>query len=385
MDKKTVLGLASILICAGALAYQDPSFEYPGVKPVLTSGCQVSAAAEPIFQKKVTVRFENADLDTILDWLSNQGISFVTTGLDKDKSVNLNLSNVPLGQAIDAIGQALGGHWNRHGNVFSFEKGGWVTFGGTVSAGGSGMIIDPGTMPKASVMDISPWMDPSDQQDPKKFEELQKQMQKQFGPDSDFMKQIQKQWGENGEMRKQMQKQFGPDSEFMKQFKNFKWSNKDFQGFKNFKWDGKDDFKWNEFSREIQKSLGPDSEFQKQFKNFKWSDKDMKSFMDMKDFKWDSKDMKGFKDFKWDPKDMKGFENFSKEWKEDGLMQGQDLKGIAKSLTSAQREKNKQQGFLYYSDLTPDQKRKLGMKATGNWSITYSEDGESFTVKSDPK
>jgi hypothetical protein len=66
--------------------------------------------------------------------------------------------------------------------------------------------------------------------------------------------------------------------------------------------------------------------------------------------------------------------------------QGSDLADVAKSLTPSQREKNKSQGFLYWSDLSKDQQSKLGAQSwSGNWSITYSKDGETFTVKSDPK
>jgi hypothetical protein len=66
--------------------------------------------------------------------------------------------------------------------------------------------------------------------------------------------------------------------------------------------------------------------------------------------------------------------------------QSTDLMDVAKSLTPAQREKNKAQGFLYWSDLDKDQQNMLGVHGwTGNWTITYNRDGETFTVKSDRK
>jgi hypothetical protein len=66
--------------------------------------------------------------------------------------------------------------------------------------------------------------------------------------------------------------------------------------------------------------------------------------------------------------------------------QGSDILDIAKNLSPAQREKNKKQGFLYWSDLTKEQQSRLGMKNwTGGWTVSYNKDGESFTLKSDKK
>jgi hypothetical protein len=66
------------------------------------------------------------------------------------------------------------------------------------------------------------------------------------------------------------------------------------------------------------------------------------------------------------------------------LTAGQDFKALAASFTPEQKQKHERQGFLRYSDLTPQQRRYLGhMTNDGDWTVKYSGDGHEFTIKSD--
>jgi len=145
--------------------------------------------------------------------------------------------------------------------------------------------------------------------------------------------------------------------------------------------------------KQFRQEMGPNSPFQKQMKSFKF-DKETFVMPKMDSEAW-AKAMKAREEA------LKTLEQEMKSDKMKGLLvpplndprfsdqfrsfspDGQDLKGLVKSLTDSQRQKNKRQGYLNWSDLTPDQQRKLGMKPEGTWSITYSNNGESFTVKSD--
>lgn len=379
MYVKTLLGLA-VAVGAGVLAHQDPSFEYPAVKPVLTtSPAGETEVADSALQKTISVRFKDASPSDVFDWLSNQGISFVTTDVPKNIKINLNLRDVALGDAIDALGDAMGGGWVRRGGVFVFQSGMQRSmFKGT-------------DLPAIGGQTFMEFKDMNPEQ-AKKWKEYGEKMAKQFGPDSPFQKDMEKQFGENSDYAKRMEKQFGADSAFQKQMEKQFGANSD-------------------FVKKMQKQFGEGSEFQKNLhKNFDGNfDRSMKFDKGVFDLSLKNQDkmlaeldklmkskdlqMKKFEiDMKAHEKSMVDLEKFMDSAKFDKNMvfsgdfvKSQDFGGIAKSLTPAQREKNKKQGFLYYRDLTNEQKRMLGIKSDGTWTVTYSRDGETFTVKSDPK
>jgi len=393
MDVKTLLGLAAA-VGAGVLAHQDPSFEYPAVKPALaTSPVGEAGVAESTLQKTISVRFKDASVNDVFDWLSNQGISFVTTDAPKNIKINLSLKDVPLGDAIDAIGDAMGGGWIQHGSVFIFQSG----MQRSLFRGSRTMPELPNGLMKG---DMEPFAF-AEPQDGKKWEDYAKKMQKQFGEDSPFSKEMMKQFGSSSsfskdqqkkwqDYAKQMQKQFGPGSAFQKQMLQ-------------------DQKKWEQYGKDMQKQFGEGSPFQKQmqkqfkdgkFENFKWEQfKGFKPDMDF-DFEKSMKFDKGVFDLSMKNHDLM-LQDLDKKVMLENKLQldqfmklkmgdvvgNQDLPGLAKTLNSAQREKQKKQGFLYWSDLSAEQKRMLNMSnsAGSTWSISYSRDGESLTIKSDPK
>ncbi|MBC8065056.1 MAG: BspA family leucine-rich repeat surface protein [Chlorobia bacterium] len=218
------------------------------------------------------------------------------------------------------------------------------------------------------------------EQDAKKWEEFGKKMEKQFGPGSDFEKKM-KAWGEKH--GKTMEKQFGPGSKFEKEMKV-----------------------WGEqHGKTMEKQFGPGSDFEQKMRAFKLENGKVRELSAkehqqmMKELELKMKDMKFVvppipkmdgRTFVMPPMpkmDSKAFQIPAMP-KMPAMpavgFHSSDITQITKSLSASQREKNKRQGFLYWSDLTNEQQAKLGMGSwTGNWTISYSKDGESFTIKSD--
>ena len=64
-------------------------------------------------------------------------------------------------------------------------------------------------------------------------------------------------------------------------------------------------------------------------------------------------------------------------------MRGQDMEGLYDSLTTMQMETMKRRGYLLYSDLNSKQRAYLGTMGGGSWSISFSNNGKSLTIKSD--
>ncbi|MCC7231111.1 MAG: hypothetical protein IT203_12020 [Fimbriimonadaceae bacterium] len=440
MDIKTILGLTTAIVGTGVVVGQDPSFEYPAVKPVLnsetTNGFRTCADEQ---QKSVTARFIGARLSEVLDWLGNQGVSFVTSGTRSDAKIDIEFANIPLDEAIQAVGREIGGSFVKRGNIYVFQKG-FRPFG-FPSAGLDGIapsvftelpgITEMATLKKmdGNLPKIFTWSsDGKDgyrafgKQDPKSdrdWQEIHKQMMKEFGPGSSFMKELHKELGDSKKWEqfgKQFEKQFGPGSPFEKRMRFFGEQ------------EGK---KWESLGKQMETQFGPGSPFEGKMKTFKLPNgmmleldpkehqKLMKELQDemkamrqsfvMPKFegkyfemppmpKMDSKDReKMMKDLQEQMKSMKGRIVIPKmEGRTFGVppvppmpgmsMHSSDIAAISKSLNATQRNKNRKQGFLYWSELTQEQQAMLGIRdSAGSWSITYSRDGESFTVKSDQK
>ncbi|MBI5705807.1 MAG: hypothetical protein HZC36_02335 [Armatimonadetes bacterium] len=60
---------------------------------------------------------------------------------------------------------------------------------------------------------------------------------------------------------------------------------------------------------------------------------------------------------------------------------GENLGKLAESLTDAQRELMKKQGYLTPKDLTEEQRKLIPDMGKGDWTLTYSKDGKSVTIK----
>lgn len=433
MDVKTLLGLTSAVIGAGIVVGQDPSFEYPPVQPILTSGNLIPVDEANAQDKKVSVRFKNASVEEVLDWLSNQGVSFVTAGVSKDARVNLTVVDIPLSEVIEVIGQSLGGSFAKRGNTFVFEKG-TRTFAFETLPSQLTEVSTQRTkaleelkkvqghmfeVPEGVTFKMLEGQDPMSQ---KEIQQLREKMMKDFGPNSDFMKKLQKEMGDtkkwesihkdmakhhehNAKLHEEMRRSFGEGSKFQKELRGFsgqdakRWEElgksmeKRFGHGSEFEKEMK---VWGEkFSKEMGSQFGPNSKFSKEMKAFKLEDGKMRE-LSAKEREQMMKElqgkMKSLKEFKMPamPKmpDMPKMDTraFVVPTTPSTGFHSANILDVAKGLTPAQREKNKNQGFLYWSDLNRDQQAKIGAQGwTGNWSITINRDGESFTLKSDKK
>ncbi len=102
-----------------------------GAAQVDSRTAQRAAKREPT----VSLRFQRASVDQVIQQLSREGISFVVRDEDllRDKKITLNIVRQPLRDAMGALGSALGGRWQRTGSIFVFQKGQYDF--GTVAGG----------------------------------------------------------------------------------------------------------------------------------------------------------------------------------------------------------------------------------------------------------
>ena len=74
--------------------------------------------------RKVSVKFNNASASEVLRWLSKQNVNFVANvdKLPKSK-ITMNVSNVPLSEALESVAESLGGMWQVKGSTLIFRTG----------------------------------------------------------------------------------------------------------------------------------------------------------------------------------------------------------------------------------------------------------------------
>ena len=74
--------------------------------------------------RPVSVQFTNAAASEVLRWLSKQNVNFVANvdNLPKSK-ITMNVSHVPLHEALETVAEALGGSWQIKGSTLVFRRG----------------------------------------------------------------------------------------------------------------------------------------------------------------------------------------------------------------------------------------------------------------------
>lgn len=79
--------------------------------------------------KKISIKATNVTAAKISELLTKHGVNFVIR--DKDVSaekLTINLNNVPLHEALEVIGETLGGYWEAKGSTLVFKKGAMFSF-----------------------------------------------------------------------------------------------------------------------------------------------------------------------------------------------------------------------------------------------------------------
>jgi len=85
-------------------------------------------AQAPSLDKRVTASLTNASMDEVLQWLRRTGVNFVIENTDASAKTKLNINVVdkPLKDVMDAIASAVGGKWQKHGDVYSLNSHGMM-------------------------------------------------------------------------------------------------------------------------------------------------------------------------------------------------------------------------------------------------------------------
>jgi hypothetical protein len=366
--------LLSALAAVAAVAVvasppQDPSFEYPAIKHIGfdlpkegENGQSVFAPQGKQATDRVSVSFKNASLREVLDWLKDQGVSFVVKDdqVDKGARVSINAVNQPLGDVMSALARSLNGHWARNKDIWVFQNG----VGFLEVPGAEGMRFD-GNFPALQGEKLS-----KEQQ-----QQLNKAMEKMG--DSKVWEQHAKEmekWNQDLAKRMEGQKfEYKMDPKAMEEFqKHMMELSKDGKTFhyelkpgqNGFTWDGKQ-FKQLDEKQilELQKNA---MEAAKQGQRF-WSDGDRSKMFDEKAMKelqekWKKMGKEGTPFFvapengffKMDEKAMKEWQDHIKKMGKDGIFYAPDS-GLFKMDEKAMRnwqEKMKKlgkdgQGFYF--------------------------------------
>ena len=280
--------------------------------------------------RQVSVQFTNASASDVLKWLTKQNVNFVANvdKLPKSK-ITMNVSHVPLSEALETVAESLGGSWQVKGSTLMFRTGMFQP----------AMPFSPakvGAMGKTHLE----WQDFPQTGEMKSFSKMDESQLKAF-------------------------------EKSMSDLKGFKFDGKSFKeidpkalaemkSFKGFSQDGKAfAYKMDPKQLEELKSHGMMQDG-KPF-NFQW---DPKTLGEMKS--WG--DFKGFKN-------MKGF-TFKKI----------DVEKFKKSLSTSQKDLMKKQGYLKFSDLTEAQRTMLFDKPSaemaGDFTFVFGSDDQKITIKS---
>ncbi|MEA2552663.1 MAG: hypothetical protein QOJ65_839 [Fimbriimonadaceae bacterium] len=324
-------------------------------------------AIEIAAQRRVSVDFSHAPASEVLKWLADNGANFITADseIPKDAAVTVSIKDAPIDEVVDALADALGGHWERRGSIRVFRKG-----VGFRMYGGEGIAM-PGEMWKAEDMarlksftgqhDAKFWTTP----DGKKLREELKALPKM----GDFKMPEVRVW------------ETAPDGmklrEEMKAIPEIReWAQGDMEKAMKAQ-----ERAWAESEGAMKISGKAMDEARKEIEKAHKEHPEMFREGDAREFYF----APGGKDyvFRMDGKAPV----FGKSLRPGTTFMfdsGRDITKLFNSLTPDQREMNRRQGYLRMRDLTPSQRSILGVsgKAKG-WTIRVSKDGDDLTIKSD--
>jgi len=437
MALNTVLvTLAGISLAADLAVVTSPSLDSRLGVPKLESALLVPTSQK---DSKVSVQFHSARVSEVLNWLQSHGFNFVVNDGDiqRSKTVTINVTNQSVGSVADAIANALGGHWDTANGIHIYKTGTTSMNWMKVPSEGAFIFSDsiPGMSPgqKLDVEKLQGQFGPDFQ---KKIQdqfgpEFQKKMQEQFGPD--FQKKIQDQFGP--EFQKKMQEQFGPDfqKKMAEQFgPDFQKKIQDQFGPEFQKKmqaeSGKDlDKKFKdqfgpEFEKRIEEQFGP--KFQKQMEDQfgpefqkKIEDQFGPKFQKQMEDQFGPEFQKKIEE-QFGPKFQKQMEDMSaqlqKELEKNKALQGNssdsfsnrsklfiqsdsksnhknkgdntlasdrfDATRFLNSLTSDEKDQQRKQGYIWYLDLTREQKMMFS-QFDGKFDIDLKINGEEVRVR----
>lgn len=423
------MALHTLLAIAAGLSMgpgQDPSIDTQIVAPILSRVATTAVTAtDTVSDEKVSAHFRDAKPSDVLMWLEQHGVNFVASGgeIPKDTLITLNIDGQPIGNVVDAIGKALGGHWERDNGIYVFRRGAsWNTFpqADAFPKGNFTPFPQTGKMPAFPALPKMPemkaWKDgkPMSKEEwektfgpdfQKKMEAWSKEFEKSFGPEyqkkmEDWSKQFQKEF--TPEKMKELRAdgktfylapgnayKFDKGSGILKLDKDGVYQ-LDRDKLEKFKGDGKAFYFAPGNAYKLQEGgvlkLDKDGVYQlDKDKVLKLKKEDIEKFQKngpkvrIETFKDGS--AKLFKDgkpymFDWTPGKNEGMHSF-------GFGPNLDIEQFMKDLTTNQRDMQSKRGYIRYSDLTPAQQKKLGDRPDGKFEITFKVNGEQITIRND--
>lgn len=380
----TVWSMAAAAILAGTAAgvgtqqatqVAQPAPAVTIVSEAMPSGYVLAqTASDQEESQRVSASFNHAAVSEVMDWLIKNGVSFVTADseLPKDATITLNVKDEPINEVVDAIANALGGHWQRRGSMRIFRKG-----EGFEGFGGNGTLAFPGqgewkSMPKMKSWTGKPGEGNFFDKDGHVFVMPDMPNMKEFHLDMDHLKSL-----------KDMpdMKEFRIDMDHLKSLKDMP---------------GMDEQSRKELenalrSSRIQIERSGDAmkisrkAMEEARKEMEKARKEHPEAFEGRVFMSPSEDGmfrvvpngkgKTF-EYRLSPKGMKGA-------KPSFMIDGKSFTKFINSLSPEQREQNRRQGYLRARDLSEAQRKILGVDSREKgWSITINKDGEQVTVKS---
>ena len=448
MGLNTVLvTLAGLSIAADVGVVTSPSASISLTVPSLSS---VTFGNQK--RGNTSVQFSSAHITEVLKWLRDNGYNFVVNDNDlpKNRTITLNIKDLPVSAVADAIAKSLDGHWETTNGIRVFKKG--TLMKNWMAVPSEGNLIWGGAVPgdvqlqekiakelqdafgpkfqkQMEDMARSQKLNAEDQElKARKLQEMfgsdfEKQMQDAFGPK--FQKQMeemarsQKFNAEEQELKaRKLQEMFGSDFEkkmqdafgpkFQKQMEEMERSQKFNAEEQELKARKLQEMFGSDFEKKMQDAFGP--KFQKQMEEMAQSqkrdaevqEKMAKSLQDQlgadyqnklkQEIKQALKDKKGMLNFQLNQKlllDEKvnrpgGSDSKAHSWmipphsSENGS--SFDAIRFMNMLTPDEKDQQKKQGFVWFNDLSSDQK-KMFAGFSGKFEIFLKISGEEIRVK----
>lgn len=332
----TMATLTGIACIAGAsFAGQDPRLDYSFAAPKLDDPVSVAqttdkstsyiAKAVRASIRSVSANFRNAPISDVLSWLKKQGVSYVMDeGIVRNKRISLNIENQPVSSVMDAIAAAMDGHWTRRGSIYVYRPGAGP-FQGMTFATPDVFVAPKGNLDMKGLKDL--------RIDPKVFAMPDKGAMKEF---KNFMPMPAQPFAWKGIDDKELAERIS--KEVQDALKDSKVNDPAF---------------WERFGKELQESIQ---------KNLEKHPEMMRGFVTPGDLK--------------DLKELRIYANG-----DGATVRALDADKFMASVTPAQKELMKSQGYLKPSDLTPAQREMLDLHEGTNISLSFEVNGEKIVIK----
>ncbi|HSI72669.1 MAG TPA: hypothetical protein VK934_05790 [Fimbriimonas sp.] len=395
---------------------QGQAVEAPPVAQLYEVVARTQEAQGP----KVSVNFTKAPVMDVFNWLKDKGVNFVIADgmIPAGTTVTLNINDQPVDAVVEAVAAAIGGHWQRQGAVRVYRAGP-SPFMAAQGMPGNFTAFAPGTAAKAwDNKDLAKSFGPEFH---KKMELMskdvaakfgsqhQKEMQKQFGPD--FEKKMAKMAEEHATM---MSKEFGPD--FQKKMEKM---GAEHEAMMKKQFGPEFEVKMKKMAEEMEvrgrKMEVQGREMEVRARTFEKANKELMEKARKEGRVYEVKDgvvyqlkdgkavkVEGLKEGVIAPRirieggratatapgtrtrvlrsgQAREVEVFARSGR--GGTFNVDAEKFIKSLTADQKFQMRTRGFLYYIDLTKEQKAMLGAKPDGRFELKFNVNGQEAVVK----